>query len=273
MVQQGKVYDLERVLHADVPRFEGRYWQQTLASSSHIINPRRPDSVLDDWGQNRINWITELVTGTMQIGTHLDALNYLQIGDRFYTGFQTRDIVEEWGTNKLGIESVPQVVTRGVLLDIAHYRGVPKMNEGEVITPEDIEGAVKSQGVSAGQGDVLLIHTGWGALWESDPARYTSDESGIGMHAATWLIEKRIAMTGADTWSYGAVYGEDPQRPFVVPQTLNAKHGMFIMENLDTSLLASEQVYEFMFAFTHYKTRGSDQVQALIPITPAFSNR
>ena len=77
------------------------------------------------------------------------------------------------------------------------------------------------------------------------------------MDAVEWLIEKRIAMTGADTWSFGVVLGENPQSPFVVPQTLNAKHGLIIMENLETSLVAEEQVYEFMFVLTHYKTRGS----------------
>lgn len=257
LVQRGEVYDLGRVLDANVPRFEGRYWQQTLVSSSHIINPRRPNSQPDGWGKNRINWITELVTGTMQMGTHLDALNHLQVGDRFYNGFQARDIVEEWGTNKLGIETVPQVITRGVLVDIARQCGVTQLKEGEVISPKDIEDALKAQDVSAGQGDVLLIHTGWGALWDSDPTRYTSGEPGIGMDAAEWLVEKRIAMTGADTWSYGAVPGEDLERPFVVPQTLNAKYGMFIMENLNTRMLADEKVYEFLFVLTHYKTRGS----------------
>lgn len=257
LVQKGKVYDMGRVLHANVPRFEGRYWQQTLVSSSHIINPRRPDGMPDGWGQNRINWITELIAGTMQIGTHLDGLNHLQIGDRFYNGFRTGEIVEEWGTNKLGIESVPQVITRGVLVDIARQRGTAQLKEGEVIAPQEIEDALSSQGVSVGRGDVLLIHTGWGLLWDTDPMRYTSGQPGIGMAAANWLVEKRIAMTGADTWSYGAVPGEDPQRPFIIPQSLNAKYGLFIMENLDTALLAGEKVYEFMFVLTHYKTRGS----------------
>ena len=197
------------------------------------------------------------MTGTMQIGTHLDGLNLLQIEDRFYNGLQTRDIVEEWWTNKLGMESVPQVITRGVMVDIARYRGVSQMKEGEVITSEDIEGALNSQGVDVEQGDVLLIHTGWGSLWDIDPNRYTSGEPGIGMDPAQWLFEKRIAMTGTDTWSYGAVPGEDPDRPFVVPQILNAKHDLFIMENLDTSPLAVDKVYEFMFVLTHYKTRGS----------------
>jgi kynurenine formamidase len=257
LVKTGKIYDLGRILHANVPRFEGRYWQQTLVSSSHIINPRRPDSSPNGWGQNSINWITELVAGTMQIGTHVDGLNHLQIGDRFYNGFSTREIVEEWGTNKLGMESVPQVITRGVMVDLARYRGVSQMKEGQVITLDDIEGTLTLQGVDLGQGDVLLIHTGWGALWDSDPTRYTSGEPGIGIDAVDWLVEKRVAMTGADTWSYGAVPGEDPNRPFVVPQMLNAKYGLFIMENLDTSALAGENIYEFMFVLTHYKTRGS----------------
>ncbi len=106
-------------------------------------------------------------------------------------------------------------------------------------------------------GDVLLFHTGWGALWDADPARYTSGEPGVGMAVGEWLVEHRVAMTGADTWSYGAVPGEDSERPFVVPQTLNVKQGLFIMENLATEALAAAQVYEFMFVLTHHKTRGS----------------
>src|SRR5437763_12925802 len=75
LVREGRVYDLGRTLHADVPRFEGRFWQQTLVSSSHIINARRPDAGGRGWGHNQINWITQLVTGTFQIGTQVDGLN------------------------------------------------------------------------------------------------------------------------------------------------------------------------------------------------------
>ena len=42
LVRTGRVYDLGRTLHADVPRFEGRFWRQTLVSSAHLINARRP---------------------------------------------------------------------------------------------------------------------------------------------------------------------------------------------------------------------------------------
>ncbi len=257
LVREGVVYDLGRVLHAEVPRFEDRYWHQTLVTSAHEINPRRPLGTPAGWGRNNLNWITELVTGTMQIGTHLDSLNHLQVGDRCYNGWETAQIVEPWGTNRLGIESVPPVITRGVLLDAARPRGVARLDAGDVITPADIERIMEAEGVAVGPGDVVLFHTGWGTLWARDPAAYTLGEPGVGIAAAAWLAERRVAMTGADTWSFGPVPAEDPETPFVVPQTLNVRHGIFIMENLATEALAAAGVYEFLFVLTHARTRGS----------------
>jgi len=256
LVRTGKVYDLGRTLHADVPRFEGRFWRQTLVSSAHLINARRPGGG-GGWGANRLNWITELVTGTLQIGTQLDGLNHLQIGDRFYNGWRTADIVEEWGTRKLGIETVPPVIARGVMVDVARHRGIARLEAGDVITIDDVEGALRTQQTTVGPGDVVLFHTGWGALWDKDPGRFTAGEPGAGMPVAGWLVDRHVAMTGADTWSFGAVPGEDPDRPFLVPQTLNVVHGLFIMENLATEALAADRIYEFMFVLTHHKTRGS----------------
>jgi kynurenine formamidase len=260
LVRAGAVYDLGRTLHADVPHFPGRFWQQTLVSTAHLSNPRRPGGSPGGWGKNQVNWLIELVTGTLQIGTQLDGLNHLQIGDRFYNGWRTQDIVEDWGTSKLGIETVPPVVTRGLLVDVPRYRGVAHLQAGEVITLADVQGALRAQGGDGARverGDVLLFHTGWGRFFETDHERFNSGEPGIGMEVASWLVERRVAITGADTWSFGAVPGEDPERPFVVPQTLNVKHGLFIMENLATEVLAEARVYEFMFVLTHHKTRGS----------------
>ena len=53
LVREGRTFDLGRTLHADVPRFEGRYWQQSLVSSAHIINPRKPGGMPGGWGRNR----------------------------------------------------------------------------------------------------------------------------------------------------------------------------------------------------------------------------
>ena len=55
------------------------------------------------------------------------------------------------------------------------------------------------------------------------------------MDVAEWLAAHGVALTGCDTWSYGPVPAENPARPFEVPQVLNVRHGVFIVENLDTS--------------------------------------
>ena len=75
------MYDLGHVLDERVPVFPGRYFKQTLVTTAHHANPGR------GVGENEVNWITELVSGTMQLGTHLDALSHLQMGDRGYGGF------------------------------------------------------------------------------------------------------------------------------------------------------------------------------------------
>lgn len=248
LVREGRVFDLGRILDANVPHFPGRFWRQTLVSNAHLTAQPR--------GKNEVNWLIELATGTFQIGTQLDGLNHLQIGDRFYNGWRTSDIVEDWGTSKLGIETVPPIITRGVLVDVPAYRGVGLLRAGQVIGVDELERILQAQGTPVGAGDAVLIHTGWGSLWDDHEA-FNAGEPGIGIAVANWLVEKRVALTGADTWSYGAVPGEDPERPFLVPQTLNVKHGVFIMENLATEILATAGVHEFLFCLTHHKTRGS----------------
>jgi kynurenine formamidase len=257
LVRQGRVYDLGHVLDEHVPAFPGRTFRQHLVTSAHQLNRRRSDAGSIGWGQNNVNWIIDVVSSTSQMGTHLDALNHLQIGDGFYNGYTLDELVEDYGTNKLGMETVPQIVTRGLLLDIAAVREMEHLHRGEVITVEDIEAALQRQSLAVSRGDAVLFHTGWGHFWMQDNEAYLSGEPGPGMAAARWLVEQGVALTGCDTWSYGPVPPEDPSQPFVVPQTLNVRHGMFIVENLNTSELAHDSVYAFLFVLSHARVRGA----------------
>ena len=235
LVKQGRGFDLGHVLDERVPVFSGRYFKQTLITTAHHANPG------GGVGENDVNWITELVSGTMQLGTHLDALAHLQMGDRGYGGFSVQDLADTNGVRHLGIETVPQIVTRGWLVDVA------PLGPGEVIEVPDIDPA---------PGDAVLFHTGWGAHWD-DADTYLGGEPGPGMELAEWLVDRGVALTGCDTWSYGPVPAEDPARPFEVPQFLNARHGVFVVENLDTSELARDGVHEFALILTHPKLRGA----------------
>lgn len=257
LVRTGVVHDLAHVLHADIPAFPGRTFRQYLTTNAHQVNRRRPDAGRAGWGRNDVNWVVEQVTATQQMGTHMDALNHLQAGDRTYNGYRLADIVEEHGTNKLGVDTLPQVVTRGLLLDIAAVRGVERLERGDVITPDDADTALAVAGLEIRPGDAVFFHTGWGALWGVDNERYGSGEPGPGMAMARRLAEQRVALTGCDTWSYGPVPAEDPAEPFVVPQTLNTQHGIVVVENLRLAEIAAAGVNEFLLVIAHAKLRGA----------------
>ena len=237
-VRTGGMYDLGHVLDEHVPVFAGRYFKQTLVTTAHHANPG------GGVGENEVNWITELVSGTMQLGTHLDALSHLQMGDHGYGGFTVRELAGTAGVNHLGVETVPQIVTRGWLVD------VPGLGPGGVIRPEDC------RDIDPEPGDAVLFHTGWARHWD-EPDVYVSGEPGPGCELAQWLADRRIALTGCDTWSYGPVPAEDPERPFRVPQILNIEHGIFVVENLNLAQLAADGVRRFALILTHPKLRGA----------------
>ena len=198
LVRQGRVYDLAHVLDQHIPAFPGRTFRQYLTTNYHQINRRHPDAGPAGLGHNSVNWIVEQITATQQMGTHMDGLNHLQMGDRTYNGFLLADIVEDHGTNRLGIDTLPQVVTRGLLVDAAASRGGERLQPGEVITVTDVEEVLAATGHDVRPGDAVFFHTGWGSLWGSDNERYAAGEPGPGRELAEWLAGQRIALTGCD---------------------------------------------------------------------------
>ena len=151
-----------------------RYFRQTLVTTAHHSNG-------GGLGANRVNWITEQIAGTQQLGTHLDALCHLQIGDRGYNGWSVAELASAAGVKRLGVETVPQIVTHGWLVDVA------SLGPGEVIGVPDIDPA---------PGDAVLFHTGWGEHWY-DPDLYLSGEPGPGMEVArvdgaAWCCAHRL---------------------------------------------------------------------------------
>jgi len=230
LARTGKLYDLGHVLDEYVPAFPGRYFKQTL-----VPNTGEP------LGDNRVDWTWEVFTATTQLGTHLDALSHLREGDTGYGGYSARELPE-----RLGAETIPQIVTRGWLVDVS-ARG---LGVGGVIGLDDLDG------VEPQPGDAVFFHTGWSTHWD-DAGAYLAGEPGPGYEVAEWLVNTGVALTGCDTWSFGPVPAEDSDRPFDVPQMLNVRYGVFVVENLRTEELAADGVRQFALVLTHSRLRGA----------------
>jgi hypothetical protein len=100
-------------------------------------------------------------------GTHIDQLNHVGIKQEngeylIYNGIRNRDAIDTFGTGKLGIETMPPLITRGILIDVAGFKGVDFLEAGYAIQPNELDGALAAQGINVKRGDTVLVHTGWG---------------------------------------------------------------------------------------------------------------
>ncbi len=252
LIRKGQVYQLGRIYEHGMPLPGKRHFSLTIPGS-----PTDGPS-----GQNQIVSHDEMFSGEIgQVGTQLDGLGHVGVRwkeeDYFYNGFRRSEFGNAYGLKKLGVENIGVFFTRGVLLDVAGYKSVQRLEPGYVITVEDLEGTLRFQQMEIQQGDAVFIHTGHGQLWMKDNATYGSGEPGIGRKAAKWLIQHDIVLVGADTWGIEVVPTEDPDRPFEIHQWLLVRHGIFNLENLDLAALAGDRAYEFAFIFAPLRLRGA----------------
>jgi kynurenine formamidase len=251
LITAGEIYELGRGYEAGMPLFGSRHFSLTI--------PGLPTVELG--GDNAVVFNDELVSGELgQIGTQFDGLGHVgtEIDGEFvfYNGFKLSEFGTSYGLNRLGVENVGTIFTRGVLVDVARYKGVERLGPEYIITIEDIEGTLQLQGVEIREGDAVLFHTGWGQLWMVDNAAYGTSEPGPGITAIRWLAEQNIVLTGADNYAMEASPGEDPDRPIEGHQWL-LNRGIYNLENLDLSRLAADRVYEFAFIFAPMKLVGA----------------
>jgi kynurenine formamidase len=133
--------------------------------------------------------------------THIDALCHNVWQGKMYNGKPASMVTTRSGAL---VESVlaarSGIVTRGVVLDIAAVRGKRWLDPGEGVYPEDLELAEERQGVRVGEGDAVLIRTGY----DLRRREFGQDAKLVGQpgwHVASlpWLHERRVAVIGSDS--------------------------------------------------------------------------
>jgi kynurenine formamidase len=259
LVSAGKVYEVGQVYEKSMPSFG----QRTYA----LLSPGGPTYSFP--GANSIVANDEFLCAEIgQVGTQFDGPGHIgmrmtmadgAVEDLYYNGFTGDEMYSPYGLQKLGIENVKPIVTRGILLDVAGYLGVESLPNRYEVTVEDLRGALERQGLSESDirpGDALLFRFGWARYWTT-PARYAHEPPGIGLEAAKWVVERNASMVGADQANTEVSPSPNPDLVFPVHQELIMKNGIFNLENLTLDELAREKVYEFLFVFTPVRFKGA----------------
>jgi kynurenine formamidase len=232
LVKIGKVYSLAMPLEADGPQWPQRH--KTWRVTTYRNDPT------DSGGAD------DVVTLHSHSGTHMDALCHVWYHNQLYNGFDATENVSSNGATRNSIDKVPYIVGRGILLDIAGWKGVDHLELGEPITASELSQCAQSQQIRPRGGDILLVRTGWLRVFEKDPVLFNKGAPGVDLSTLPWLKQHDIVAIGAD--NHGVeVMPTIPPAGVPFHRVAIRDLGIYLLEYLNLEELATDQAYEFFF--------------------------
>ncbi|MDX1291758.1 MAG: cyclase family protein [Hyphomonas sp.] len=259
-VSADRVYDLSVDYFVGMPSWQAAgdpHYQIWMTHTPHGTEIDDPMGVGREMNAH-VGYTGSAISMYTHSGTHIDAFNHFGIGGRIYNGFRAEEHLGDRGWKKTGAETIPPIVARGVLVDVAASKGLDMLPDGYRITRADIEAALARQGTELRKGDVVLIRTGRMRVYE-EAQRYMANPPGLGLEAAKFLVEEGGAMIlGADNLSFEAFPSEIETNYVPLHTYLLAQMGVPIMELVFLEDLARDGVFEFAFVGGSLKLRGAD---------------
>src|SRR5215831_8507375 len=198
-IQSGKVVGMTYPLVDGIPLFGSRFTKTILTATGLA-----PGGAL---GENQLTYMEDTWLSQSHVGTHLDGLGHIGRKDCYFNQTPMGKYINQNYMLRLGLDQLKSFATRGVLVDMVKvYQQsgrlksnascrTPCLDKGTVISAADIQAGLKMYNVTLREGDILVIHTGWGDLFSQFPAKnaeYNSGEPGIGKDAAKYLIDQKI---------------------------------------------------------------------------------
>jgi len=182
--------------------------------------------------------------------SHIDALCHIFHEGKLYNGYPIEKVTAH-GALELGIHELRDgVVSRGVLLDIPAARGVPYLEAGEPIFPDDLERAETRAGLRVESGDILLVRTGRWALRDArGPWDPRVSAAGLDASCLPWLHARGVATLGCDGVS-DVVPSRVEGQNLPIHSVAIVAMGLHLIDNLDLEGLAlacaEEKRWEFL---------------------------
>ncbi|MGD0715536.1 MAG: cyclase family protein [Gaiellaceae bacterium] len=245
---EGRVYDLGLEINEQMP--QGLIGQFTPFSLCFRATPEKTGA------QGPFQYAVETIIGTLHTSTHIDGLVHVQAENRIYGGDFVSDARDDRGWKKHGMETVPPLVGRCVMLDVAGVKGVDALQDGYEITIDDLKRSCSAQIVEVEPGDCVLVRTGKIREFYTNPAKFGGDsQPGVGGDAAVWLYEQGMAALGTDT------SGIEPSPPLDWANTTHrmmlVERGVHLIENLNLDELARDGICKALFVCLPLKITGA----------------
>jgi len=251
LITRGKVYSLA------IPTSPRTVAYGTRGYQIHVAPIYIGDA--STYGKNRLQGFDDVAISHLGVGTQLDGFAHVAIDGRHYNGVETARVIRSDGAIRYGIEAVPPLVGRGVLLDMVVSAGTTGLAPDRVFNRSELEAAAKHHGVQLRRGDIVLLHTGHLVATNGDYTQDLTQVPGLGIEGAEYLAALGAVAIGMDAWIPEAMPAENTHDFLPVHGTLLVKHGVHILENIRTAELAADRVYEFFFVLAAPRFKGAVQ--------------
>jgi kynurenine formamidase len=253
LIKRGRTFALGLPLDEKIQSglFGGRWnpIHQMLATGTDAVA-----GVQDGDGKAYLRYADDAINLPMQCSTQWDALAHIFLDDKMWNGYPAT-LVDVKGAKKNGIEHTrDKMVGRGVLLDVARWKGVDSLPDGYPVTNADLDATAAAQGVEVRRGDFVIVRTGHQerCLASGDWTGYAGgDAPGLAFETAYWIRQHDIAAICADTWGCEVRPNEtdeanQPWHWVVIPAIGITMGEIFYVKELAEDC-AADGVYEFFF--------------------------
>jgi len=252
LIRKGKVFSLALNFDSKGPQ-NGRWGNRF--NPIHTMLTSGVDAVAGKHESIGLRYADDMVSMPLQCGTQWDALGHIFYGEKMWNGYDAR-LVDSSGAEKNGIEKTKdKMVGRGVLLDIARFKGVPSLEDGYGIGVDELEGCASAQKIEIRKGDFVIVRTGHmeRCLASGEWGGYAGgDAPGLRFETAGWIRRTDMAAICADTWGC-EVRPNESEKPItqpwhwiVIPMIGISMGEIFYLKDLAADC-ADDGVYEFFF--------------------------
>ncbi|MEE9284358.1 MAG: cyclase family protein, partial [Dehalococcoidia bacterium] len=253
LIKKGKVISLAMAIDANAPALRAPAQKFMLMTTG--------DAVLQDPSQAFMPGLQvndDFIAMPLQGSTQWDGLAHFAWEDVLYNGFWGGNVTSA-GLGHLGIHQLRDtLVGRGVLLDIARYKGVEYLEPGTPVTDRDLAGCARQEGVEIRPGDMLVVRTGHLERWPATPLEdrmqfLRGGEPGMSTTTPAWLDEMQVTAVALDNMAAEVTpFEQQGPRPYPWHIQVIRNMGLLVGEIWKLDALAedcaADGVYEFFLS-------------------------
>ena len=253
-IKSGTVFTLQRLIGD--PKGDPVWPGRTPAEKTVILDESSWDGDGAPQFPGGLHYADDKISAFLQGSTQYDALGHVWYGGQLWNGYDARTTVG--GLSKASVALIAErgVVGRGILLDMARFRGKENLDKAETFTYEDLAACAEAQGVKIEKRDILIIRTNFLKLFYDQGEKFYDGFCEPGLvyspELVHWFQDMEIPNLVTDTIANEVTI--DPNNGTALPLhcALMRNLGVALTEICDLEKLAShcaeDRQYTFLYA-------------------------